>query len=207
MICDGCDRGWHTGCCNPEISQVPEGSWLCRLCAECHSCGEQKDDTDHTQYHYATAPPSKLYDKAAYLATYCTRCYEHFEQSRFCPVCLKTFSEGDENDEEDNEMVTCDSCDYWIHTKCDETLTPEKYQSLCDDEEAKYACPLCAGKVKPIVETEAVKKALKGTSAPCGSCVGLLGGKIKTRGVVSYEDIKVGVPEIKGTGTAEMPSL
>ncbi|KAI9010358.1 chromatin remodelling complex Rsc7/Swp82 subunit-domain-containing protein [Phycomyces nitens] len=206
MICDGCDRGWHTGCCDPKINHVPEGSWLCKLCADCHSCGEQGQDPDQTQYSYATAPPSDLYDKAAYLATYCTKCYDHFEQSRFCPVCLKTFSEGDENDEEDNEMVACDSCDHWVHTKCDEILTPEKYQSLCDDEEAKYTCPLCAGKVKPIVNTEAAANALKGLSAPCGSCVGLLGGKVKTRGVVAYKDIKVGVPEIKGAGVAEMPS-
>ncbi|KAF7723058.1 hypothetical protein EC973_002392 [Apophysomyces ossiformis] len=135
------------------------------------------------------------------------QCYDNFNEDRFCPICLKTFSEEDDNDDEDNEMVACDSCDHWIHTGCDETLTPEKYQNLCDDEEAKYLCPLCADSVKPLVHTGTAVMALKGLSAPSGYCVGMIGGKIKTRGVVNYKKIKLGVPEINGTGMAEMPRL
>ncbi|KAI9489903.1 chromatin remodelling complex Rsc7/Swp82 subunit-domain-containing protein, partial [Zychaea mexicana] len=204
MICDDCDRGWHTGCCNPKVEKVPEGSWLCPLCADCHGCDEQGDKQE---YFHALAPPTG--DKIkypVYLATYCGKCFNNFKNDRFCPVCMKTFSEEDENDDEENEMVACDSCDHWVHTGCDETLTPEKYQSLCDDEEAKYTCPLCADSVKPSHQTTAATLALKGQAQPGGCSVGIVGGKIKTRGVVRYKSHKVAVPEIKGTGIAEMPS-
>ncbi|KAI7871188.1 hypothetical protein BDF14DRAFT_1764195 [Spinellus fusiger] len=207
MICDGCDRGWHTGCCVPEISSVPEGAWLCKLCAECHSCNDHQH-SDPSHYSDAIAPPTDTYSKVAYLATYCRPCHGHFDQHRFCPVCLKTFTEGDGNEEEDGEMVACDVCDHWIHTKCDETLTPNKYQSLCDDEEAKYACPLCANRIQALQPiAEAATKALKGLSGPQSHCVGLLGGRIKIRGVLAYQKSKVGVPQIKGAGVAEMSSL
>ncbi|KAI9246913.1 chromatin remodelling complex Rsc7/Swp82 subunit-domain-containing protein [Phascolomyces articulosus] len=204
MICDDCDRGWHTGCCNPKVEKVPEGAWLCPLCADCHGCDEQGDKTEY--FHALAPPPTDKIKYPVYLATYCGKCYDNFKNDRFCPCCLKTFSEEDENDDEENEMVACDSCDHWIHTGCDETLTPEKYQSLCEDEEAKYTCPLCADSIKPIHQTNAATLALKGQSQPSGYCVGIVGGKIKARGVVRYKDHKVAVPEIKGTGIAEMPS-
>ncbi|KAI8137681.1 chromatin remodelling complex Rsc7/Swp82 subunit-domain-containing protein [Fennellomyces sp. T-0311] len=204
MICDDCDRGWHTGCCNPKVEKVPEGAWLCPLCADCNGCDEQGDKKE---YFHAMAPPTDRIKYPVYLATYCSSCIDNFDHDRFCPVCLRTFSEEDENDDEENEMVACDQCDHWIHTGCDETLTPEKYQSLCDDEEAKYTCPLCADSVKAIHQTAAASNALKGLAQPSGYCVGLVGGKIRTRGVVRYKDHKVAVPEIKGTGIAEMPSL
>ncbi|KAI8391349.1 chromatin remodelling complex Rsc7/Swp82 subunit-domain-containing protein [Radiomyces spectabilis] len=204
MICDGCDRGWHTGCCNPKVDDVPEGAWLCPLCADCHGCDEQGSDV---QYHHAVAPPSDRYKYPAYLATYCNRCYNNFTEDRFCTVCMKPYSDEDGADEEDNEMVACDTCDHWIHTRCDEILTPEKYQSLCDDEEAKYSCPLCSDNVKPLIQTSTAIMALKGLSAPSGYCVGMIGGKVETRGVVKYKSIKVGVPKINGTGIAEMPIL
>ncbi|KAL0082404.1 chromatin remodelling complex Rsc7/Swp82 subunit-domain-containing protein [Phycomyces blakesleeanus] len=205
MICDGCDRGWHTTCCNPPLDKIPSDSWLCPLCADCHSCDE-RDGKSGDSYHHAVAPPSDRYKYPVYLATYCGTCHDNFTQDRICPVCLKTYKE-DDSEEDENEMVACDSCDYWIHTSCDESLTPEQYQKLCDDEDAKYKCPLCADSVKPLVHTGTAVMALKGLSAPSGYCVGLLGGKVKTRGVVTYKKAKVGVPEINGTGIAEMPQL
>lgn len=92
---------------------------------------------------------------------------------------MKTFSEEDDNEEDDNEMVACDSCDHWIHARCDEILTPEKYQSLCDDEDAKYTCPLCADNVKPLHQSSnSVMMTLKGRAAPSGYCIGIIGGKV-----------------------------
>ncbi|KAI9314093.1 chromatin remodelling complex Rsc7/Swp82 subunit-domain-containing protein [Dichotomocladium elegans] len=204
MICDDCDRGWHTGCCDPKVEKVPEGSWLCSLCADCHGCGEHGDKTE---YKHAIAPPNDKCKYPVYLATYCPKCYDNFKHDRYCPVCLKPFSDEDDNDDEENEMVACDSCDHWIHTGCDETLTPEKYQSLCDDEGAKYTCPLCADQVKPLpANAGSSTPALKGQSAPNGFCVGIVGGKIRTRGIVQYNNHKIAVPEIKGAGISELPS-
>ncbi|KAI8992425.1 chromatin remodelling complex Rsc7/Swp82 subunit-domain-containing protein [Pilobolus umbonatus] len=195
MICDGCDRGWHTTCCTPKVDKVPDGSWLCPVCAKCRSCDVHGIKEE---YEHAIAPETDRYKYSVYLATYCHPCYANFLDDRFCPVCLKTYSDED-NDDEDNEMVACDSCDHWIHTRCDEYLTPSKYQKLCDDEDAKYSCPMCEDRIKRTVDTSSADLALKGLSAPCGYSVGLLGGKVKTRGVIKYKEIKVGVPEINGS--------
>lgn len=163
--------------CNPKVENVPEGSWLCPLCANCHSCDEHGME-EESQYTHATAPKSDRYKYPVYLATYCPKCNGNFEDDRFCTVCLKTYSEEEENDDEDNEMVACDTCDHWVHTRCDEQLTPEKYQILCDDEEAKYKCPMCEDRFKRLVDTSTADLALKGLSAPSGFAVGLLGGKV-----------------------------
>lgn len=163
--------------CNPKVDHVPEGSWLCPLCANCHGCDEH-GMAEESQYTHATAPKSDRYKYPVYLATYCPKCNDNFKDDRFCPVCLKTYSE-EENDEEDNEMVACDTCDHWVHTRCDEILTPEKYQILCDEEEAKYSCPMCEDRFKRLVDTSTADLALKGLSAPSGFSVGLLGGKVR----------------------------
>ena len=33
LLCDGCERGRHLGCCDPPLDAVPEGCWYC--CSEC----------------------------------------------------------------------------------------------------------------------------------------------------------------------------
>ena len=33
LLCDGCERGRHLGCCDPPLDAVPEGDWYC--CSEC----------------------------------------------------------------------------------------------------------------------------------------------------------------------------
>lgn len=32
LLCDGCDRGYHTYCCMPKLSSIPEGDWYCTDC-------------------------------------------------------------------------------------------------------------------------------------------------------------------------------
>ncbi|CAH3184955.1 unnamed protein product, partial [Porites evermanni] len=32
LLCDGCDRGYHTYCCTPKLSSIPEGDWYCIDC-------------------------------------------------------------------------------------------------------------------------------------------------------------------------------
>lgn len=161
------------------MENVPEGSWLCPLCADCHGCDEHGSDK---QYNHAVVPPTPDRNKyPIYLATFCNKCHNNFEHDRYCPVCLRTFSEDEDNDDEENEMVACDQCDHWIHTGCDESLTPERYQALCDDEDAKYLCPLCADNVKPIHQTTAATMALKSQSPPSGVTVGIVGGKVSQK--------------------------
>jgi histone demethylase JARID1 len=32
LLCDGCDRGFHTYCLDPPLSSVPENEWYCTAC-------------------------------------------------------------------------------------------------------------------------------------------------------------------------------
>ena len=32
LLCDSCNRGWHTYCLTPPLSAVPKGDWLCTEC-------------------------------------------------------------------------------------------------------------------------------------------------------------------------------
>ena len=32
LLCDRCDRGFHTECCQPPLAQIPSGSYLCHVC-------------------------------------------------------------------------------------------------------------------------------------------------------------------------------
>ncbi|TRY55407.1 hypothetical protein DNTS_034422 [Danionella cerebrum] len=32
LFCDSCDRGFHMECCDPPISRMPKGMWICQVC-------------------------------------------------------------------------------------------------------------------------------------------------------------------------------
>ncbi|XP_061561547.1 histone acetyltransferase KAT6B isoform X1 [Phycodurus eques] len=32
LFCDSCDRGFHMECCDPPLSRMPKGTWLCQVC-------------------------------------------------------------------------------------------------------------------------------------------------------------------------------
>jgi len=34
LLCDGCDKGFHTYCVDPPTEEVPEGDWFCPKCQE-----------------------------------------------------------------------------------------------------------------------------------------------------------------------------
>ena len=34
LLCDGCDKGFHTYCVDPPIEVIPEGDWFCPECEE-----------------------------------------------------------------------------------------------------------------------------------------------------------------------------
>ena len=33
LICDRCDKGWHTYCLEPKLESIPKGNWYCDKCA------------------------------------------------------------------------------------------------------------------------------------------------------------------------------
>uniref|UniRef100_A0A667Z5Q1 histone acetyltransferase n=1 Tax=Myripristis murdjan TaxID=586833 RepID=A0A667Z5Q1_9TELE len=32
LFCDSCDRGFHMECCDPPLSRMPKGTWICQVC-------------------------------------------------------------------------------------------------------------------------------------------------------------------------------
>jgi transposase InsO family protein len=44
IICDGCEGGWHMGCLDPPLTDVPEGKWLCPTCRR--TLQDEEDDQD-----------------------------------------------------------------------------------------------------------------------------------------------------------------
>jgi len=50
LLCDGCDKGYHTYCFKPPITDIPEGDWYCFECINkatglrhCLVCGSQEE--------------------------------------------------------------------------------------------------------------------------------------------------------------------
>lgn len=41
LLCDGCDRGYHTYCFKPKMDKIPEGDWFCYECLN-KATGERK---------------------------------------------------------------------------------------------------------------------------------------------------------------------
>ena len=46
LLCDQCDRGFHTYCCNPPLDDIPDDDWYCMKCIssnipddQCIVCG------------------------------------------------------------------------------------------------------------------------------------------------------------------------
>ncbi|KAF0427873.1 chromatin structure-remodeling complex protein rsc7 [Gigaspora margarita] len=199
LICDDCDRGWHLDCSSPKVTEVPQGPWLCSLCAQCDSCDEKAASLNDaaSNYHHIDAKPETA-NYPIYLATICYKCKDNFFEDRFCPVCLKTYSEDEQEDDDDKDMICCDQCDRWIHPRCDSALTPELYQELVEVPDTKYKCPLCMGRFQPLIEgSEEHYKALSGF--PVAKPVALISGQ-SIRGIVNYKGKNVAVPEIRGWG-------
>ncbi|KAK4470209.1 hypothetical protein MN116_005785, partial [Schistosoma mekongi] len=57
LLCDGCDRGYHTYCFRPQLSNIPTGDWFCYDCVSkatskhlCYICGgSELDDIQQQQ--------------------------------------------------------------------------------------------------------------------------------------------------------------
>ncbi|KAI8853791.1 hypothetical protein BC829DRAFT_486560 [Chytridium lagenaria] len=112
LLCDTCDRGYHTYCLKPEMDGLPKGNWLCPECAVCISCGRQPEPgkpTSDAEWRHVSTPPGPdefrlTGSMEIYLCTYCLTCHEMFQDNRFCPICFHVYEE----DSEDLAMACCD---------------------------------------------------------------------------------------------------
>ncbi|KAI9343492.1 chromatin remodelling complex Rsc7/Swp82 subunit-domain-containing protein [Obelidium mucronatum] len=150
VLCDACDKGYHTYCMNPKMDKAPSGSWHCPSCRICLSCGNTDTNMD---WRHISVPPTHE-DTAVtgkieiYACTYCVSCNKRFESEQFCPLCFHVYNE----EMEDIAMACCDVCDRWIHVGCDPELTESRYRKL-ESMNAKYTCVLCSepGKLQQLI--------------------------------------------------------
>ncbi|KAI8913339.1 chromatin remodelling complex Rsc7/Swp82 subunit-domain-containing protein [Gorgonomyces haynaldii] len=140
LFCDLCDKGFHTYCLTPALNSLPQGSWLCAECGECQSCSNKphKDD-DPSEFWHHVLIPSKMDELGTYLCTFCDPCHEAFREDTYCPLCLNIYKK----DSDDEMMVSCDTCERWIHVGCDPKLTEDVYEQMQEDENAEFNCVLC----------------------------------------------------------------
>ena len=59
LLCDGCNKGHHTFCCEPPIEVVPEGDWYCDKCADTLGI----DRSEQSQSDTTTTPGSSKVPK------------------------------------------------------------------------------------------------------------------------------------------------
>eukprot|EP00033_Pygsuia_biforma_P004526 GCRY01004966.1.p1 GENE.GCRY01004966.1~~GCRY01004966.1.p1 ORF type:complete len:622 (-),score=37.80 GCRY01004966.1:148-2013(-) len=123
LLCERCDRGFHTYCHIPEVKRVPQGAWICSDCVFCLSCGAKKP---------GTSPKARWRENY----TLCEGCFSQFRQKCYCPVCKKTY-----HDDDVDPMVQCDVCSFWVHIACD-GISEADYEAMGDTDEA-YVCPNC----------------------------------------------------------------
>lgn len=119
LVCDDCDSGIHLSCVRPAISSIPQGAFKCDSCAKCVSCGKRSPGKD---------PGARWMDEY----THCYTCYNAIKRGDYCPICSCAW------DETATDMVECDCCKFWIHSKCDPSL-----QDLSQVNDALYHCPGC----------------------------------------------------------------
>ncbi|KAJ3012305.1 UNVERIFIED_CONTAM: PHD finger protein 10 [Siphonaria sp. JEL0065] len=164
VLCDACDKGYHTYCMVPKMDKAPSGSWHCPSCRICISCNNTDINMD---WRHVSVPPThedigSTGKIEIYACTYCVSCNKRFEAEQFCPLCFHVYNE----EMEDIAMACCDVCDRWIHVGCDPDLTESRYKKL-DSQNAKYTCVLCsteAGKLQNLMAK--ADRANKATARP-----------------------------------------
>ncbi|CAB0030639.1 unnamed protein product [Trichogramma brassicae] len=114
LLCDGCDRGYHTYCFRPKMDNIPEGDWYCHECMNkatgernCLVCGKRVGKNlvlcelcpraYHTDCHNPVMP------KIPRGKWYCSNC--HSKQPKKKSSSRKSHSKGDK----DKNATTRDS--------------------------------------------------------------------------------------------------
>ena len=49
LLCDGCDKGYHTFCLKPKLKGIPDGDWFCPNCKEKGKKEEDEDGADEVR--------------------------------------------------------------------------------------------------------------------------------------------------------------
>ncbi|EPY88415.1 hypothetical protein CB1_000174005 [Camelus ferus] len=114
LVCDTCDKGYHTFCLQPVMKSVPTNGWKCKNCRICVECGTRSS----SQWHHN--------------CLVCDSCYQ--QQDNLCPFCGKCY-----HPELQKDMLHCNMCKRWVHLECDKPTDHELDSQLKEE----YICLYC----------------------------------------------------------------
>lgn len=114
ILCDDCDISYHIYCMDPPLDYVPHGTWKCKWCAQCQTCGSNDPGFNSSwQKNY----------------TQCGPCASHTA----CTSCQEPYNEGD-------LIIQCIQCERWLHCACDHIKTEAEAEKCAEE---GYNCILC----------------------------------------------------------------
>uniref|UniRef100_A0A8C1K452 histone acetyltransferase n=1 Tax=Cyprinus carpio TaxID=7962 RepID=A0A8C1K452_CYPCA len=82
LFCDSCDRGFHMECCDPPLSRMPKGMWICQVCRPKEQEGKRLLHKTAAQIKRRYAKPGRprknlahptVYDNSFHLS--CSLCF------------------------------------------------------------------------------------------------------------------------------------
>jgi hypothetical protein len=127
VLCDNCDAGYHLYCCEPKLSKIPEGDWICL------DCRKSQKKQKRVALSVSSVCPVVQERKSSE-----PKASDPFADME-CHVC------GSAKNEE--RMILCDVCDAGYHLDC---VVP-KLKKVPDGD---WICPDCARQKKGTRKTE-----------------------------------------------------
>ena len=84
ILCDECDISYHIYCMKPPLKEVPAGTWKCKWCATCETCGSNSPGENSQWFNNFTL---------------CGPC----NSAKICIIC-------EENYEAEELIIKCNTC-------------------------------------------------------------------------------------------------
>ncbi|CAH1162999.1 unnamed protein product [Phaedon cochleariae] len=137
LLCDGCDKGYHTYCFKPKMDNIPEGDWYCHECMNkatgernCIVCGKKSSSTSaklvpcdlcprayHTDCHRPPLP------KSPRGKWYCSNCVGRKPHKK-TPVKKNHKAAGTREGEQSGELTPSSPAPSHCSTATNEDLPP-----------------------------------------------------------------------------------
>jgi hypothetical protein len=134
-----CNANAHSS----QLGSINSAEWRCLECLKCKFCTcKQPEGTGWSKLKQVSRASFKKDAKWMNANSTCNECYLVEKLGQQCPICKVLYADGDES----VPMVTCDSCEAWVHVACDSTLSMSRYHEMTEDESIPYNCPLCTRK-------------------------------------------------------------
>uniref|UniRef100_A0A4W5P548 PHD-type domain-containing protein n=1 Tax=Hucho hucho TaxID=62062 RepID=A0A4W5P548_9TELE len=116
LVCDMCDKGYHTFCLQPAIDDIPTNGWRCQNCRVCIQCGTRMSG----QWHHTSL--------------LCESCVQHQDPALTCPLCACILDPQHQKD-----LLSCHSCKRWLHLECERQSSGQADIQPSQD----YVCSSC----------------------------------------------------------------